>query len=133
VWRHRAFEGAEDQHRRLGARFKHVKAHPVVLQHSVVQELHHRLHEFLRRSGRLRELCHFGADFFDSCGHGMIEILTQRSEFPGASHRNAGNLSDSLRAWEEVGMNRECQRVETPHQRGRGRVEKFVSDAENVA
>jgi hypothetical protein len=70
--RHSAFELAQHQHWRPSARFEHVEAHPVIFQHALVQELHHRPHELLAAGDSLRNLSDLVADFFDSasCGHG---------------------------------------------------------------
>ena len=97
VRRHSPLEGTEHEHGRLSAGFQQIKAHPVVFQHTLVQNLHHGRHEFLRAGDGLCKLSELVTDFFDSASSVHQWNLNSPRRILLRGCGNVRNPSDSFR------------------------------------
>ncbi len=94
---HGAFKGSQHEHGRLRAQFEHVEAYPIVLQHALVQKLHHLVHEDMGRGRRLCQFGDLGTNFLDSRSNRHQRNLNSRSRIRNRGIVPDGNLPDSFR------------------------------------
>src|SRR3984893_15025050 len=133
VGRVRAVESTQHQHRGLSAGLEHVKARPVVLEHAFPQTLYHLPHEIVSIDRLLDQCADLVVHFFDSAGEGHQGNLNSDGGLASEKLRPQGNLTDSIRLREQVGVDGAGEGVESA-QKGRcRRVEVFIANAVDVA